>query len=66
MDNKTYYTLASVIFFTIALGHTLRLLNEWPAMIAGADVPLWVSWPAVAIAGYLGVRGWQLANKRGR
>ena len=35
-------------------------------MIAGADVPLWVSWPAVAIAGYLGVRGWQLANKRGR
>lgn len=66
MDNKTYYTLCSVIFFTIALGHVLRLVNEWEAVVGGVDVPLWASWIAVAIAGYLGVRGWQLANKRHR
>ena len=61
-----YYTLASVIFFTIALGHALRLINEWPATVAGVDVPLWVSWFAVGIAGYLGVRGWQLVSKKNR
>ncbi|OGC84866.1 hypothetical protein A3F55_00070 [Candidatus Adlerbacteria bacterium RIFCSPHIGHO2_12_FULL_53_18] len=63
MNNKTYYTLVSVIFFTIAFGHALRLLNEWEAVIAGVVIPLWASLAAVAIAGYLGVRGWQLANK---
>lgn len=62
MSNKTYYQTVSIIFLIIGVAHAARALNGWEAVIAGVVVPIWASWAAVAIAGYLAVRGWQLAN----
>lgn len=64
MDKKTYYKVVSVIFAALAVMHALRVYYAWEAQVGGYDVPLWCSYAAIAIAGYLSVRGWQFAGKR--
>ncbi len=63
MNKKSYYKIVSVIFAIITALHLLRAVNGWEATLAGVSVPLWISWAAVLIAGYLSVRGWQFAKK---
>lgn len=66
MKNKTFYQTVAIVFFLIAIAHVARLVYGWEAIIEGVEVPLWVSGAAALIAGYLAIRGWQFANKRGR
>ncbi len=66
MDKKTYYLVASAAFFIIAVAHLLRAIYSWEAVIDGVVIPLWFSWVAVVLAGYLSVRGWQFAQKKGK
>ena len=66
MSHKTYYRAATLIFALITVGHAIRIANGWDANVAGIDVPMWASYAAVLIAGYLTVRGWQFATKKGR
>jgi uncharacterized membrane protein YozB (DUF420 family) len=63
MKKKQYYVLAAVLFAIIAVAHALRAVYQWEAVIAGVTIPLWFSWVAVGIAGYLAIRGFQLAKK---
>jgi len=63
MKKKTYYTLASVIFAVVAIAHAVRAFYGWDAVIGGVEIPLWFSWVAVVLAGYLAVRGFQYAKK---
>ena len=53
MDKNKALTLAAVIFGLIALLHLLRSIFSWSARIANFDVPLWLSYIAVVVAGYL-------------
>ena len=53
MDRKTFTVTAGVVFSLIAVLHALRLLLGWEAMIGGWSVPMWLSWLALALAGYL-------------
>ena len=62
MDRQTYYYSVSAIFAVIALMHLLRIYNGWDAQIGDLMIPLWISWAALFIAGYLAVRGWQFAK----
>lgn len=64
MTNKTYYQIVTVIFAIIAVGHAWRLYAQAPAVIGGIDVPMWASWAAVLIAGYLAIRGWQFTQMK--
>ena len=50
---RTYIQVSGVLFGVIALLHMVRLLLDWPAQIAGWDVPLWISWVAIVAAGAL-------------
>lgn len=63
MTRKTYLTLAGVIFALVSLAHLLRAAMGWPVMIAGWNVPLWLSWVAFVIAGTLSYFGWSLAKR---
>ncbi|MBP9817035.1 MAG: hypothetical protein KBD05_03345 [Candidatus Pacebacteria bacterium] len=56
-NRKTYYQVTSLVFLIVAVLHAMRLLYGWEAVVAGVTVPLWVSWAAVLIAGYLSYRG---------
>lgn len=63
MNQKTFSLTAGAIFSLIALAHIVRvaLRAEW--VVEGFTVPLWVSWVAMIIAGYLAYEGFRLARK---
>ena len=53
MSQKTFAVTTGVVFSLIAALHALRLLLGWEAVIGGWNVPLWLSWVAIAVSGYL-------------
>ncbi len=53
MTQKTFTVTAGVIFALVATLHVLRLLLHWDAVIGTCQIPLWVSWPALAVSGFL-------------
>ncbi|MBI2674109.1 MAG: hypothetical protein HYX23_02405 [Candidatus Zambryskibacteria bacterium] len=57
MSSKAYYSTTGVIFLAIGVLHLLRILNGWPANISTFVVPMWLSWIAVILAGYLSYQG---------
>jgi uncharacterized membrane protein len=63
MTQRTFSLVTAVLFFLIALLHAVRLLRGWEVTIAGAVVPIWISWIGLAIAGYLAYQGFRLARK---
>lgn len=62
MSNKEYYRFVSLIFFVIAIAHAVRAIYGWDAVIGGVEIPIWCSWVAVALAGYLAFRGFSMVN----
>lgn len=58
MEQKSVTKISAVLFGLIALLHLVRLVLQWPANIAGWDVPLWISVVPVFIAGYLAYKNW--------
>ena len=61
MNQKAFSFVASVIFLLVALGHVLRLAFGWHAVINMWAVPMWVSWVAFPIAGFLAFEGRRLS-----
>ncbi len=48
-----YAIVSGVIFGFIAFAQLIRALNHVPAQIGGVEIPIWVSWVAVVLAGGL-------------
>jgi hypothetical protein len=63
MDQKRYLTVAGALFVVIALAHLVRAVMDWPIVIAGWIVPIWLSWLAFVIAGALGYLGLSLGRR---
>lgn len=57
MDKNQLLTLGAAIFGIIALLHLLRSIFSWEANIGGFNIPVWFSYVAVVVAGYL---SWQM------
>ena len=53
MNRKTYVTLTATLFVVVALMHLLRIIFGWQAEISGLNIPFWVSWLGVLVAGAL-------------
>ncbi len=58
-----YYTTVAILFSIIAVVHFTRAYYGWEIIVSDAIIPVWVSWVAAAIAGYLAVRGFQVAEE---
>ncbi|MFQ5511832.1 MAG: hypothetical protein ACE5EO_08285 [Candidatus Krumholzibacteriia bacterium] len=43
------------IFGLVAAAHLARLINRWPVQVAGYDIPEWISWLGLGLAGSLSV-----------
>jgi hypothetical protein len=54
--------LAGAIFLVVAVAHALRLVFKWEVVIAGWQVPMWVSAVAFVVAAYLAYEGFQKGN----
>ena len=63
MTEKTFATIAAVIFALVALLHLLRLVMGWSAVIDSWTVPMWVSWVGLVVAGGLSYYGARLAMR---
>ncbi len=61
MTEKTFATIAAVIFALVALLHLLRLVMGWSIVIDSWTVPMWVSWVGLVVAGGLSYYGARLA-----
>jgi len=63
MTEKTFATIAAVIFALVALLHLLRLVMGWSVVIDSWAVPIWVSWVGLVVAGGLSYYGARLAMR---
>ena len=63
LDQKRYLTVAGAIFALVALAHLVRAVMDWPIVITGWIVPIWLSWLAFVIAAALGYFGLTLAKR---
>ena len=61
MNIKTFSLVAGVVFGVVAVIQILRVVMGWEVMIGGWSVPMWFSWIAIAVAGFLSVTGLRLA-----
>ena len=63
MQEKTYLLTVGIIFSVIAVLHLLRIIGGWGVSMGDWDVPYWVSWVALIVAGYLGYTGFNFGKK---
>jgi len=63
MNQKAFSSVASVVFLLVALGHGLRVAFRWHAVVNMWAVPMWVSWVALVIAGFLAFEGFRLSRR---
>lgn len=62
MGQKTFTCTAGVVFVIVAVLHLLRILLGWDAVVGGWHAPLWLSWLALAFAGFLGYTAFKLSR----
>ena len=63
MSKDAFSRLAGAIFLIVAVVHALRLVFQWQVIVAGWQVPLWVSVVAFVIAAYLAYEGLQIRKR---
>lgn len=53
MKQEAYIKVTGLIFSVITILHVLRLIFGWDAVLGGWQVPVWLSFIAVALGGFL-------------
>ena len=64
MDRKVYVQVTGIIFLLVAILHAARAVFSWEAAIGGFVMPMWVSFVAILVAGYLAYSALEL-HRRG-
>ena len=63
MSPRIFLRIAGTIFGLVALLHVFRLLFAWDVVIGNFTFPVWPSWIAPFIAGYLAYEGFRLSRR---
>ena len=50
-------TVTATLFLVVAIMHLLRIIFGWQVAIGGLNIPFWVSWLALPVAGALAYLG---------
>jgi hypothetical protein len=66
LDQKTYDTITGALFLIVAVVHLVRIIVGWSAQIGGLDIPPWVSWLAIVVAGALAYFGFRHSSRTSR
>lgn len=67
MRERSYITIAGVVFSLVAIMHLWRVFTGADLMIGEWDAPVWMSWFGVSIATYLAYMSFHLAaNIKGK
>ena len=62
MTHKRFSLAAGSIFLLIFILHLLRIIMGWEGVIGSFVVPMWFSWVALLITGYLAYQGLRLSK----
>ena len=57
MSQKLFCLIGGIVFLLIAIGHLLRVIFRAPLNLAGFAAPMWASWVAFVVLGYLAFAG---------
>lgn len=60
--SSRYVVVSGVIFGFMALAQLLRAVNQVPAQVGSVEIPVWVSWVAVVVAGSMCT--WAFASRK--
>ena len=63
MGQKNFSLVAGLFFLLVAIMHALRLALGWHVTFNGRIEPMWVSWVALVIAGFLAYEGLRLGRR---
>jgi hypothetical protein len=63
MSRKAYFIVTGIIFLIISILHLLRIILSWSPVLEGWAVPMWLSWVALVVTGWLGYEGLRFAGK---
>lgn len=63
MSQKTFSLTAGIIFSLIALAHIFRVAFGVEWIVESRTVPMWISWVAMFLAGYLAYEAFRLGKK---
>lgn len=64
LRENTYLLIVGVIFAVVTLAHLVRVLYQTDIIIYGWEVPIFLSWFGIAVAGYLTYASFHLAMRR--
>jgi len=64
MKNRAFLKLSGAIFGLISILHLFRAVIGWQAQIGSWQIPLWLSWVSLLVAGYLSYTAFRLSNKK--
>jgi len=59
LKKQDYISTVSVVFLIVAAVHAARLYFGWEGVIGGWELPMWLSWAGVLLAGYLSWQGFR-------
>ena len=62
MSQKNFCLVAGLVFLLVAVMHALRFALAVHVTFGGWAVPMWVSWVAFVIAGFLAYKGLRLSR----
>jgi hypothetical protein len=63
MPQKIYLVVSGVTFDLVFLLHVLRIIFGWRAELGEFEVPMWISWVSLAVAGYLALSAYRLLKE---
>ena len=63
MRQKAFSLVAGVFFSLVALAHALRIAFSAPVAVENTAIPMWASWIALLVTGFLGYEGLRLARR---
>ena len=59
---KMYLKLIGLIFSVIAILHLLRLIFRWDVVLGDWQIPIWISFVGVAVAGFMSIIAFKLSK----
>jgi hypothetical protein len=62
MSRKTFSRTVGAVFTLVAIGHLLRIAFGASLVIQSTSIPMWVSWVAFIVAGFLAYEGFRLGQ----
>jgi hypothetical protein len=53
--SRPFSHIAGLVLLIVAAAHAYRLYAGLTLVVAGHDIPMWVSWPAAIVAAIVGL-----------